>query len=265
MISATGSKIGLIVVLAVVVAAVPIGVYLVMSPTTNTTPPTTETVKLTLLYNAGVMIEASGLRIYIDPVNLTADYIKPADAILITHDHGDHYNSSIVQMLQKTGTVNVFPKMMTAAIAAHNGVGVSPRDHVQVGPVNITAFYMYTFAPEGYDASHPREYNYTSYIIDINGYTIFHAGDSKNISEYELLKGTIDVALLPLGPGCQTMYRTEVVDAIQVIRPKYMVPIHFLGQEDLVFEIYYAEEVSSTTGCQIVRLPYFGSHTFDMQ
>jgi L-ascorbate metabolism protein UlaG (beta-lactamase superfamily) len=261
MISKMSSKIGLILVLAVTVTAVPIGVFLVMNPA----PATNGTVKLTLLSNAGVMIEANGLRIYIDPVNLTADYIKPADAVLITHDHGDHYDSLIVQMLQKVGTVNVFPKMMTAAIAAHDGVGISPRDYVQVGLVNITAFYMYTFAPEGYNASHPRECNYTSYIIDINGYTIFHAGDSKNIPEYELLNGTIDVALLPLGPGCQTMYRTEVVDAIQVIRPKYLVPIHFLGQEDLVFEIYYADEVSSTTGCQIVRLPYFGSHSFDMQ
>jgi L-ascorbate metabolism protein UlaG (beta-lactamase superfamily) len=153
---------------------------------------------------------------------------------------------------------------MTSAIAAFSGIGVSPKDHVQVGSINITAFYMYTTAPEGYNASHPRESNYTSYIIDIDGFTIFHAGDSKNITEYHQLVGRIDLALLPLGPGCQTMYRTEVVDVIKLIQPKYMIPIHFAGQEDVVFITYYGDEIASTTGCEIVHLPYFGGHTFEV-
>ncbi|RDE17152.1 MAG: hypothetical protein C4K47_00330 [Candidatus Thorarchaeota archaeon] len=261
MLSSTSTKIGLIVALAVVVGAIPVGIYVLNIPATTTQ----DTVKVTLLYNAGVMIEANELRIYIDPVELPANYSDlPADAVLITHDHGDHYDSSIVQMLQKQGTINVFPEMMTGAIAAFSGIGVSPMDHVQVGSLNITAFYMYTFAPEGYNASHPTESNYTSYIIDIDGFTIFHAGDSKNIPEYEQLVGGIDLALLPLGPGCQTMYREEVVDVIQLILPKYMVPIHFAGEEDVVFVVLYDDEITSTTDCQLVHLPYFGVHIFEV-
>ncbi|MFX1416976.1 MAG: hypothetical protein ACFFC0_09185, partial [Promethearchaeota archaeon] len=46
-----------------------------------------DSVRVTLLTNAGVMIEAEGLTIYIDPIELPASYgSKPADAILITHD-----------------------------------------------------------------------------------------------------------------------------------------------------------------------------------
>ena len=51
-----------------------------------------EGVNVTLLANAGVMIEADDLRIYIDPIDLPSEYRDmPADAILITHDHGDQY------------------------------------------------------------------------------------------------------------------------------------------------------------------------------
>ena len=254
------SKTVLGVVILLVGIGTPVGVFVVLNQSAQN--PAANLVELTLLYNAGVMIEADGLRVYIDPVNLPGNYSgSPADAILITHPHGDHYSSSVVQMLQKNGTVNVFPETMTEAIAQFDGVGVSPRDHVQVGSINITAFYMYTFAPEGYNASHPREENYTSYIVEIGGFTIFHAGDSKVIDEYQELTGTIDVALLPLGPGCQTMYRAEVVEAIEIISPKYIVPIHYVHPEETVFSSLYGDQVEAAD-CELITLLYFASHTF---
>ncbi len=48
-------------------------------------------INVTLLNNAGVMIETNGQRIYIDPFDIPRDYAdKPADAIFVTHSHGDH-------------------------------------------------------------------------------------------------------------------------------------------------------------------------------
>ncbi|MHA2379355.1 MAG: MBL fold metallo-hydrolase [Candidatus Thorarchaeota archaeon] len=220
---------------------------------------------VTLLINAGVMIEAEGLRIYIDPVDLPASYgDRPADAVLITHDHGDHYQSSVVDMLQKEGTVNVFPAIMTTAIEAHDGFGVNPEDQIQVGSANITAFYMYTFAVDGYDASHPIASNFTSYIVDINGFAVFHAGDSKTLDEYSELSGRIDVAMLPLGPGCQTMTDDEVFVAIQRIQPEYFIPIHFAEGAVDVFCSSYRTQIEGTTGCQVVDLAPYASRTFQM-
>jgi len=226
---------------------------------------TTEGVTLTLLTNAGVMIEAGGTRIYIDPVDLPSEYgDSSADAILITHEHGDHYQRSIITMLQKEGTVNVFPEIMEDEIERHNGTGVVPGDEVTVGSITITAFHMYTFSPTGTDpATHPAESNYTSYIVDIDGFTIFHAGDSKNILEYEELTGTIDIALLPLGPGCQTMADTEVVDAIRAIEPGHFVPIHFTGSDNDQFVRRYRTMIESGTECEICNLDHYVSHTFE--
>lgn len=224
-----------------------------------------DSVRVTLLTNAGVMIEAEGLTIYIDPIELPASYgSKPADAILITHDHGDHYESSVVEMLQKEDTVNVFPAIMTTAIETHDGIGVNPEDVIQVGVANITAFYMYTFAEGGLDATHPRESNFTSYIVEINEFTVFHAGDSKTLDEYSGLTGTIDVAMLPLGPGCQTMADDEVFAAIQRIEPDYFIPIHFGEGAVDTFCSSFGTQIEGTVGCEVVTLTSYASRTFQM-
>jgi len=223
------------------------------------------TINVTLLANAGVMIEAKDMRIYIDPVDLPPEYGDyPADAILVTHDHGDHHQYATINMLQKDGTVNVFPKIMDTEIARHDGVGVVPLDEVTLGSIKVTVFYMYTFSPAAdAPATHPAESNYTSYIIEIDGFTIFHAGDSKNIPEYEEL-GNISLALLPLGPGCQTMYDEEVVNALQVIEPEYFIPIHFTEGANDQFVSRFGRSIEATAHCEIINLNYFTSHTFEI-
>ena len=233
------------------------------------TPPTSEdvTIKLTLLDNAGVMIEADGMRIYIDPINLPSNYsTMPADAVLITHPHGDHYNSDMIDMLQKETTVNVMPENMTAEVIAHDAIAVNPLDSVQVGDINITAFYMYTevWIDDVRYASHPSEANWTSFIIDINGFKIFHAGDTKNITEYLTITGQMDVVLLPLGPGCQSMAGLEVVDAIAKLQPDYFIPIHFpYNHEGEVFVQAYTDEIQECSDCIPIFLEYWSSYTFE--
>jgi L-ascorbate metabolism protein UlaG (beta-lactamase superfamily) len=229
--------------------------------------PVGPSVKLTLLENAGVMIEADGLRIYIDPIELPSTYADlPADAVLITHPHSDHYDSAVIDMLQKNNTVNIMPLNMTAEIAAHDAVGVEPGESVLIGDINITAFYMYTYMPPGYEyitPSHPKEANWTSYIIDINGFTIFHAGDSKNITEYSQLTGKVDVALLPLGPGCQSMAGEEVVDAIAKLQPRHFIPVHATNQDASLFIQDYKDDITEVSDCNAFWLAHFEAHTFN--
>jgi L-ascorbate metabolism protein UlaG (beta-lactamase superfamily) len=237
-------------------------------PTTTTTTTTTineNIINFTLLDNAGVMIEAFGMRLYVDPINLGRDFNNlTADVILITHPHGDHYEGTSIRRVRTDETTIVFPADMSDAVSAYDAVGVVPGDQIQVGCINITAFYMYTWAPEGYEPSHPQEANWTSYIIDFDGFTFFHAGDSKNLTEYEMLAGHIDVAMLPLGLGCQTMVDEEVVDAIRKIQPRYFIPIHYATRANDAFVLEYGDEIEDTTDCEIINLDYFTSHIFEL-
>ncbi|MCW4011511.1 MAG: MBL fold metallo-hydrolase [Candidatus Bathyarchaeota archaeon] len=246
--------------LALIIIAV--GSQLVSNPATSVVE--IGDVNVTLLTNAGIMIETEDARIYIDPIDLPEEYgDRPADAVLVTHDHGDHYQFASIRLVQKEDTINVFPESMTSEIRSHDGVAVVPGDELMVGDIKITAYYMYTFSPDGTSAaSHPIESGFTSYIIDINGFTLFHAGDSKNLPEYEALKGTIDVACLPLGPGCQTMYGDEVVDVVEVLEPSYMIPIHYTEDSYRNFDVVYKRQVEPL-GCTFVGLQEFSMYSFE--
>ncbi len=246
-----------IIIAVVVISVFAIGTPLVAITLINASAGTNNGISFKLLDNAGVMIEHNGVRIYIDPYNLPSTYTQyPADAILVTHPHGDHYDTTSINRILDTETVFVFPENMTDAIILYGATGVTPGDTVQVGHISITAFHMYTFDVGGGDATHPQEAEWCSYIIDINGFTFFHAGDSKNLPEYNLLT-SIEVAILPLGPGCQTMVDEEVVDAIEEIGPQYFVPIHFYDvAAKTTFLATYETQITSL-GTQCVNLDYF--------
>ncbi len=261
------SKPQTIAIIVILIAVMGIGAFAGYTLINSPSSPEDSSIILTVLDNAGVLIEADGVRIYIDPISLSSDYSSlPADAILITHPHGDHYESACIEMLQKTSTVNIFPNNMSTEIALHDGVGVNPLDSVQVGGINITAYYMYT--EQWIDgvryASHPPEANWTGYIVDINGFKIFHAGDSKNIAEYEQITGQMDVVLLPLGPGCQTMTGPEVVDAISKLQPRYFIPIHTTDLDAELFVGANADDIEDCSDCISIWVKHFESYTFEV-
>ncbi|MHA1908034.1 MAG: MBL fold metallo-hydrolase [Candidatus Thorarchaeota archaeon] len=253
---------------AIIVAIIGIGsVGVLLAMNINTEPPPDDNIEVTLLNNAGVMFEANGERLYIDPYNLPDNQTElPADAILVTHPHGDHYHFAAIEKIATENTVFVFPENMSTEINRHDGTGVNPGDTLVIGSFTVTAFWMYTLPPPGtdYEASHAIESNWTSYIVEVNGMTFFHAGDSKNIPEYEELTGTIDVAFLPLGPGCQTMCDDEVVDALAVIEPDVFIPIHYGDGTEDSFETAYSTQVENLN-IELIILAYFEGTSFTIE
>lgn len=220
-------------------------------------------IKITLLYNAGVMIEADGTRIYIDPYSLTSNYSNyPADAVLITHGHGDHYEPSSIDRIRTNDTRFYFPAIMIPEAFEYGATSVMPEDTFEINSFKVRCFYMYTM-PGSDQSSHPREFNYTSYIIEIAGFTIFHAGDSWNIEEYTQLTGQIDLAFLPLGPGCQTMTGSDVVTVVETIEPTYFIPIHYTEEVKESFIDTYQADVEDC-GCTFIDLEYYTSHAFSI-
>lgn len=219
-------------------------------------------ISVTLLYNAGVMIEVKDTRIYIDPYDLPSNYSNyPADLILITHDHGDHYDPSSIDLIVTENTKLVFPAIMSLQATVYGADSVQPEDTFVFNNINVTCFYMYTM-PGSAQSSHPQSNNYTSYIIDLGGLTFFHAGDSWNINEYEQLKGEIDLVFLPLGPGCQTMTGIDVVRVIETIEPSFFIPIHFTGDAKETFVDLHKDDVEDC-GCQFINLDYYDSYEFN--
>lgn len=261
---------GVLILLIGVAATAVMAIQLVNNPPQNTPDDNHEdsipsTLNVTLLTNAGVMIETNETRIYIDPILLNDSFTDyPADIVCVTHPHGDHYDVDSLDIIKTEDTVFIIPANMTDAVSLYGAISVVPGDSVLVGDINITAFYMYTFSEYGYPASHPIEANWTSFIIDIDGFTIFHAGDSKNIFEYYQIRGQIDLAFFPLGPGCQTMANYEVVEALDRLEPAFFIPIHF--EEDAQYSWFaaYGDDVEELTDCTAIILDYWSMYTFEL-
>ena len=245
-----------IVVIVAVVAITSGAVFAVVVFNSNTR------INVTLLFNAGVMIEVEDTRIYIDPYDLPSRYSNyPADVILITHDHGDHYDPMSIDLLITENTRLVFPAIMSEEISEYGAEAGKPEDTFTFETFNVTCFYMYTM-PGSAQSSHPQENNYTSFIIELEGFTLFHAGDSWEIVEYEQLTGTIDLVFLPLGPGCQTMTEMAVVRVIEIIEPSYFIPIHYTEEVKEDFIDLYKETVEEY-GCKFINLDYYESYGFN--
>ena len=70
---------------------------------------TSGALKITTVMHAGLVIEAGGQVVIVDPAQGSWDGIPQADLILITDIHGDHMNSSMIAKVKKSGGVVIAP------------------------------------------------------------------------------------------------------------------------------------------------------------
>ncbi len=243
--------VGISVILIVVIAA---SGYL-LAPYILNPPTSPETITVHLLDATCVIIEYNDTRIVIDPWYFLDNYTGLlADVVLITHPHFDHYNETTINAIQNEDTINVLPASMTTEVALHDGIGVVPGDVVQFGSITITAFYLYT---QGF--GHLRENNWTSYLIDINGFKIFHAGDALNMSEYVELSGLVDVAFLPI----YSLDNRTVLD-LERLQPRYFIPTHFyLGMNEYYLNAF-EDEIAAVSDCELISMDFWTSYTFEI-
>jgi L-ascorbate metabolism protein UlaG (beta-lactamase superfamily) len=60
----------------------------------------------------------------------------------------------------------------------------------------------------------------------MDGKRLYHAGDTALITDMQLLRGKVDVALLPIGDNF-TMGPGDAARAVEFIEPGVVIPIHY--------------------------------------
>ena len=101
-------------------------------------------VNITIFETSGAMIEANNIRIYVDPYELPSGIYSeyPADLVLITHNHIDHYSLEDIRLVEKNDTLVVFPESMAYNFHLHNNsLGLEAGDSIEYRGINVTAFY----------------------------------------------------------------------------------------------------------------------------
>ena len=122
---------------------------------------------------------------------------------------------------------------------------VVPGDHVEVGAVVIDVLPAYNIEKR----FHPRSSGHVGYLIAIDGLRIYHAGDTDAIPEMAGLAP--DIALLPVS-GTYVMNPDEALEAIRLLQPKLVVPMHY---GDIVGTLADAERLRSMSQVPVVILP----------
>ena len=166
--------------------------------------------------------------LYVDPWKLPAN-APPADVILITHDHFDHYSPDDIAAVARPGTLIVGPASVTAALKQVEGLStltIESGQTVTAATASVTAVPAYNtskFREPGVPF-HPREAGGLGYVIDLDGRRVYHAGDTDVIPEMREVR--CDVALLPIG-GTYTMTVPEAAAACELISAAVVVPMHY--------------------------------------
>lgn len=178
------------------------------------------------LYDQSTIRIAGDKTVYLDPRRITGEP-HDADIILITHTHNDHYEIDSIKKVMNDSTVVYITEdgvEQAKADGLTNVVGVKPNSSYNVDGVEFSTVSAYNASPER--QNHKAEFNWVGYIVTLNGYTYYSAGDSDFIEEMKNITTPIDVAFFPID-GKYNMAEAEAAMAANAISPKVAVPYHY--------------------------------------
>jgi L-ascorbate metabolism protein UlaG (beta-lactamase superfamily) len=162
-----------------------------------------------------------GLTLYIDPWGTASDD-PPADVILITHAHFDHFQPREIERLLTPETKILAPSDVAKELEGDVTPVVPGQTH-EVAGVKVETVPAYNIVEERLDM-HPRRNRWVGYVLELEGHTYYHAGDTDALPELESL--TTDVAMVPIG-GTYTMDWQEAAGFVKAMEPQVAVPMHF--------------------------------------
>jgi L-ascorbate metabolism protein UlaG (beta-lactamase superfamily) len=187
-------------------------------------------IKITFIGHGTLMLGYDSRVIHVDPVSREADYstMPQADLILITHEHGDHLDPKVVQLLCQEDTKIVLTKACAEKVAG--GIVMKNGDVGTVLGNKIEAVPAYNIVHKRSSGQpfHPKGRG-NGYVVTLGKTRVYIAGDTENIPEMKLLK-KIDIAFLPMNLP-YTMTPEMVADAAKAFKPKILYPYHY-GRTD---------------------------------
>jgi len=202
---------------------------------------------ITFIGHGTLMFTYGSKVIHIDPVAREADYTKlpKADLILVTHEHGDHLDKDVLELLRTEKTELVYTKKCAEKV--EDGVVMKNGDIKTVTGVKIEAVPAYNIVHkrENGQPFHPKGAG-NGYVLTFGDKRVYVAGDTENTPEMKKLQN-IDIAFLPMNLP-YTMTPEMVADAAKAFKPKILYPYHY-GDTDPQKLVELLKEVKDIEVC----------------
>ncbi|GAB5490037.1 MAG: MBL fold metallo-hydrolase [Phototrophicaceae bacterium] len=152
--------------------------------------------------------------IYIDPWRIVREAFYP-DIILISHEHYDHCSIADIQKLRGAETIILGNEKVAEKI---DGISIiRPWQSMTFDRVSIKAIPAY--APDG--IHHKESDGGLGFVISMNYYDIYYAGDTKLIPEMSRISP--DIVILPID-NRDTLTIQEAVEVVDLLSPRWVIP-----------------------------------------
>lgn len=183
--------------------------------------------------HASFVMETPVGTIYSDPVGDAADYadFPRPDLILVTHEHGDHYNADTLaalvgedtQLITNPAVYGMLPEALKAKAQqlANNEETRFRTLGIRAIPAYNTTEERKNFHPQGRD---------NGYVLSFEGFNVYISGDTEDIPEMRALEG-INLAFVCMNLPF-TMDVNAAASAVAEFKPEYVYPYHYRGRDD---------------------------------
>ncbi|MEM2393650.1 MAG: MBL fold metallo-hydrolase [Candidatus Bathyarchaeia archaeon] len=179
---------------------------------------------------AGVTIKTPSKTLVIDPVDIKPKSFQKVDAILVTHEHYDHLDQSLISEVYKLSRCVVVADP-TSAKRLHNVIPQENLKEVQVG----SEVKIGEVSVKAEKCNHPPAATPVTYIITSeDGVKVFHTADSLPFPEMAKIgeREKFDVVFCTVGiaPGASPQTGFEIA---RLTKPSTAVPYHTGSEGDL--------------------------------
>lgn len=189
-------------------------------------------ITITAFRHASLQLEYDGKVIHVDPTS-EGDYsaAKPADLILITHSHSDHFDTKAIGSLRKKGAPVVGSDEV---VKKFNGLSrITNGQSMTFAGIRVEAVPMYNL-PNGPAARYHRKGVWNGYVLTLGARRVYIAGDTECTPEMMALKA-IDVAFVPMNLPF-TMKPADAARCVRAFKPKVVFPYHYFNASTGVYQ-----------------------------
>lgn len=161
-----------------------------------------------------------------------------ADYVFISHDHFDHFSPKDIQGVVSGKSKYVFPTSMLDKVQTfldakpENIIPVVPLEEYQlqvrdsiITCMAVPAYNIDKKSPQGI-IYHPKEKEFVGFLLDIDGVSVYFAGDTDHVPEMEVLTNMVEVLLLPIS-GVYVMTLQEAIETTLQLHPNVVIPMHY--------------------------------------